>query len=45
MRPTEIVEGAFCASRTAPAATLTFPTTVITASAGSSQYPLTVMLA
>ena len=45
LRPTVIVDGALCASSTAPAATFTFPTTLITASAGTAQKPVTVMLA
>ena len=45
LRSTVIVEGALCASSMAPASTFTFPTTWITASAGTEHGPVTVMLA
>src|SRR5450755_1294270 len=43
--PTVIVDGALCASSTAPGATLMLPTTLITASGCMLHTPVTVMLA
>src|SRR6478609_9148177 len=45
LRPTVMVDGALCASSLAPSAMFTLPTTLITASAGTLQAPLIVMLA
>ena len=43
--PTVIVDGALCASSTAPGATSMLPTTLITASGSMLHTPVTVMLA
>ncbi len=44
LRPTVIVDGALCASSTAPAATLMLPVTLITALGTMLHAPATVML-
>ena len=44
LRPTVIVDGALCASSTAPAATLMLPVTLITALFTMLQAPSMVML-